>query len=93
MYALNSDGTEKWRFETPPAFEALSSSAAIGAEGTIYFGTNNGNFYALNPDGTEKWHVENVSSIQGSPAIGADGTIYFGSWDHELYAIGGASAD
>ena len=90
LYAINSDGTEIWRFATAGPVE---SSPAIGADGTIYFGVSlaapgNPNFHALNPDGTEKWHSTEVGSVPSSPAIGADGTIYFGSWNSKLYAIG-----
>lgn len=92
FYALNPDGTLKWKFKTPAAYEGVSSSAAIGADGTIYFGSNSGYFYALNPDGTLKWKFkgELIGGIIGSPAIGADGTVYIGSnSDGYLYAFGG----
>jgi outer membrane protein assembly factor BamB len=92
LYALNPDGTEKWRYKTPDAFEGVISSAAIGADGTIYVGSNSGNFYAFNPDGTVKWTFETSGSgIVTSPAIDWDGTIYFGSWNQKLYAIDGSS--
>jgi outer membrane protein assembly factor BamB len=92
LYALDDNGNLKWRFKTPEAYEGVTSSPAIGSEGTIFFGTNSGNFYALNPDGTEKWHVSGIGSTPGSPAIGADGTVYVGTWDYNLYAFGSGSA-
>jgi len=63
------------------------SSPAIGEDGTIYFGSRDGNLYAINPDGTLKWTYGTNGAIQSSPAIGADGTIYIGSDDGNLYAI------
>ena len=63
------------------------SSPAIGADGTIYVGSSDGNLYAINPDGTQKWVFPTGESDLSSPALGADGTIYVGSWDTNLYAI------
>lgn len=44
LYALNSDGTLKWEYETEGR---VYRSPAIGSDGTLYFGTTNGVFYAL----------------------------------------------
>ena len=67
----------------------FSSAAipAIGADGTIYIGSNDKNLYAINPDGSQKWMFTTGDYIVSSPAIGADGTIYVGSCDKNLYAI------
>jgi len=46
LYAINPDGTQKWQFF---AGNAGASSPAVGADGTIYFGQNSGEFYALSP--------------------------------------------
>lgn len=64
-------GTVKWRFETEGD---VSSSPAIGSDGTIYFSANGGNFYALNPDGSLKWQHD--GGFKGSPVISDNGTIY-----------------
>jgi len=89
--AWATDGTQKWAFD---AGNSVTSSPAIGADGTIYVGSyaslGGGNLYAINPDGTQKW-VYNLNGVKASPAIGADGTIYVGSYDPmgggNLYAI------
>ncbi len=95
VYAVNPDGTVKWVFKTNEMQEgvyatapAFKSSPAIGADGTIYIGCNNGYLYALNPrDGSIKWKFAAGDTIKSSPAVGADGTIYFGSYDGYLYAL------
>ncbi|HEV2405344.1 MAG TPA: PQQ-binding-like beta-propeller repeat protein, partial [Ktedonobacterales bacterium] len=84
FYALNPNGTLKWRF---PAKDVIDSSPAIGADGTIYFGSHDKMFYALKPDGTKKWEFPTRGEIGSSPAIGADGTVYFNSTDGNLYAL------
>ena len=85
LYAVNSDGTEKWNYyiEWMPDFW---SSPAIGADGTIYIGSarsDNSDFeaglYAINPDGTLKWIHKEGTGVTTPPAIGKDGTIYIGA--------------
>ena len=76
--------TLKWSFTTG---DMVWSSPAIGADGTIYVGSNDNNLYAINPDGTLKWSGTTGDMVRSSPAIGADGTIYVGSDDNNLYAI------
>ena len=71
-----------------PTWASLDSSPAIGADGTIYVGSEDGNLYAINPaDGSQKWMSSTGNAIESSPAIGADGTIYVGSDDQNLYAF------
>jgi outer membrane protein assembly factor BamB len=84
--AITNLGTVKWRYHTSD-FRAVSTSPAIGSDGTIYFGALNDTLYALNPDGTLKWSFSTNRDIYSSPAIGSDGTIYFGSYDNYLYAL------
>ena len=64
------------------------SSPAIGADGTIYFGTFLGDLYALTPGGSRKWIFSAGREIRSSPAIGPDGTLYFGSRNRKLFAVG-----
>ena len=87
LCAINPDGTLKWEYETIGTLE--QSGAAIGSDGTVYFGGDE-NIYALNPDGTEKWkyHTGPGNALDYSrPAIGPDGTIYVGSYLNKLYAM------
>ncbi|MCF3652248.1 S8 family serine peptidase [Synoicihabitans lomoniglobus] len=76
FYALNPDGTLKWRVATDGY--ADSNAAAVAPDGTIHFGTYTGIAYALNPDGSERW-TSNLgeSSYFSAPAVAADGTVYF----------------
>ena len=81
MWAMSSEGTQKWSYGTGGG----GSSAAIGADGTIYVAGDN-LLYAINPDGSRRWVFTGVGT-SSSPAIGSDGTIYIGSYDKNLYAI------
>jgi outer membrane protein assembly factor BamB len=77
-------GSQKWKFFTlKPNF--MKSSPAVGADGTIYVGSEDA--YALNSDGSLKWKFTTSAPIvDSSPAVGADGTIYIGA-DHNVYAL------
>lgn len=78
FYALNSDGTVKWKYTGLGA----ASSAAISDDGTIYVGGSDGIFYALNANGTLKWNYSTgTNSLDFATTIGSDGTIYTGSRD------------
>jgi outer membrane protein assembly factor BamB len=63
------------------------SSAALGNDGTVYFGTWDGKLWALGSDGPTKWTFRTGREIRSSPAIALDGTIYVGSRDRKLYAV------
>ncbi len=81
-------GFQKWLFQ-PEIDGQIDSSPAIGLDGTIYFGSDDGNLYAVNPDGTEKWAFPIIGNgnVDSSPAIGSDGTIYVGSGNENVYAV------
>lgn len=84
LYAINPDGTLKWRFETS---NSIDSSPAIAKDGTIYVGDDDGYLYAIYPNGTEKWSFGIHGNTFSSPAIGSDGIIYIGSNNGKLYAV------
>ncbi|RLB12572.1 MAG: hypothetical protein DRG82_16925, partial [Deltaproteobacteria bacterium] len=84
LYAINPDGTLKWKFATG---DDIRSSPAIGDEGTLYVGSDDNFLYAISPEGSLKWKYETGDDVKSSPAVAADGTIYFGSYDSYLYAL------
>jgi outer membrane protein assembly factor BamB len=77
------------------------SSPAIGADGTIYIGSENSNpsdsfvlaidpeDFTVDPDQfvQPKWAYRVPDWIDGSPAVAEDGTVYIGCWDGKLYAF------
>ncbi len=58
LVAINSDGTEKWRFH---AAENCYSDTAIDVQGNIYFGCESGStsplLYKIRPNGALAWSV------------------------------------
>jgi len=74
----------KWSLLTG---DAVYSSPAIGADGTVYIGSHDQQLRAVNQDGTLKWAFATGGRVYSSPAIGVDGTVYIGSDDGYLYAL------
>ena len=72
----------------------IQSSAAIGADGTIYIGNFPGNLFALRDPGggaslelVWRFHPPGASPYHATPAVGRDGTVYIG------FSTGGMSPD
>ncbi len=78
------EGTKIWDFASGAV---INSAPAIGADGTIYFGSLDGKVYALNPNGGKRWEFATQAGITSSPAVDADGNIYIGSLDARLYCL------
>jgi outer membrane protein assembly factor BamB len=76
--AVNADGTVKWRFGTGWWDTQTQSSPALGADGRIYVGAQDGYFYALNPNGTLAWRFAATRPVQQHPVVANDGTVYIG---------------
>ncbi len=89
LYAVNPDGSDKWHKQLSTAFnltaEAIVSSPAVAADGTVYVQTNSyGLLFAVDSaDGSILWTYPTSSSPpsggESSPAIGPDGTVYVGT--------------
>ena len=79
---------EKWSFATGGS---VTSSPAIGADGTVYVASEDDKLYAINSDGSIQWSFatppSSIINWRSSPAIGADGTIYVCFYEDKLYAV------
>jgi len=62
-------------------------SSPVVANGTVYFGSGDGNLYALDSaTGDLHWKFKTGDVVHASPAL-ADGVLFFGSWDSYFYAV------
>jgi len=89
-----ADGSLKWVFQwtnQPATF--FVSSPAIGADGTIYIGSESesptsSRVFAIDPsNGSRKWSYSVPDWIDSTPAVADDGSVYIGCWDGRLYAL------
>jgi len=65
----------------------IRSSPAIGPDGSVYFGTDAGEFLALQPNGSVRWRVTVDAASQCSPAVARDGTVFFSAEDGRFRAL------
>ena len=70
-----------------PIGDRVSTTPAIGPDGSVYIGCADGKLYAFDPEGRELWSFYTKDSIYSHPAVGKDGSIYFGSYDHHVYSL------
>lgn len=84
IYALNPDGTVKWRY---PTDDYVETDPAIGNDGTIYIGSDDQYLYAMNPNGTLKWRFPAGGMVRSQPSIATDGTIYVSAEDKTTFAL------
>jgi outer membrane protein assembly factor BamB len=89
-FSLDQNGGLRWQTFTPGY---VTSSPALGSDGTVYVGSFDHGLYALDPDtGQPRWSFLTDAHIYGSPAIGsgpggATSAIYIGSADGSVYAL------
>jgi len=84
LYAINADGTVKWRFNAGGQIISGCKGANIGLDGTIYVSTDKA-FFALNPDGSVKWQLPTYarSGVTFSP----DGKTLYVTTSNSLSAL------
>jgi glucose dehydrogenase len=74
----------------PDPFDVYLSSPAVW-NGTVYFGSGDGNVYALHAaTGEIQWKFHTGDVVHASPAI-SGGALFIGSWDSYFYAIDATS--
>jgi eukaryotic-like serine/threonine-protein kinase len=95
VYVLDkSTGKNLWKFKTEGerTYELFSyadyyQSTPVLDDGSIYFGSGDGQVYALDvKTGNLKWKYKTGSVVHASPAI-QDGQLFIGSFDGFFYAL------
>ena len=98
VYARDSiTGSLKWQTRVSNSSNynlispnSLYTTPAIGLDGTIYIGSNEGYLFALDPSaGNINWSYNAGYPLQSSPMIDTSGCIYFGAGT-KVFALGDA---
>jgi outer membrane protein assembly factor BamB len=84
IYAINPNGTLRWRFTTGGH---VSSAPALLSDGTAVAGSQDNVIYAIAPNGAKRWDFRAGDDVESTPAVAEDGTVYVGSDDGKLYAL------
>lgn len=90
LYAVNPDGTQKWRYEASasPGANGICMAPIVDNQDNVFFGTEVGQLFALNKDGVKLWDMTmpSVQSLRTSPVIVEDGVLYIvqGAWLYSL---------
>ena len=92
LYAINSDGTLKWKFREESANKQEIKSPCIGSDGVIYFVDiiyGESYVYALNPDGTFRWKFHTDHNIPDNfyMMLHKNGVLCVADSSGTLYAI------
>ncbi len=93
LYSFNSNSNSNWFFQPQDtgtgSYGDVNSSATVGADGTVYFLSEDSRLYALYPSGNVKWFLPIPGQVypDSSPAIAPDGSIVVGSGSPYLYAV------
>lgn len=88
IWAIKSDGTEKWSF--PLAGSASRGGVVLANDGTLYASTKEGtdHFRAINSsDGSSKWNFTTGDALSAAAAVDSDGNVYIGSFDDKFYVL------
>lgn len=79
-----------WTYETGGD---VRNSPALGHDGVLYVGGNDGKVLALDgKTGEKKWEFATDGKECSAPAVGSDGTVYFGT-DNEIFALDGKTGE
>ena len=73
VYAGSQTGTLLWSYQTGSTVHA---SPAIGSDGRVFLGSQDGRIYCLNSTGYLLWSYRVGYNVYSSPAIESYGRVY-----------------
>lgn len=83
FFAIRPDGTLRWEYVVGGS---VTTSAVVGPDGTVYFGSDDRKLYALGSNGELRWTYETGGEIGfTSPLVASDGSVGIGCDDGKIY--------
>ncbi|MCE1245576.1 MAG: PQQ-binding-like beta-propeller repeat protein [Firmicutes bacterium] len=84
LHCIDNRGNLLWKNK----FESgITTSASMCYDGTLLFGTKNGEIIAIHPTGEIRWSIRLPKPIRTTPAISKEGYIITGCDDGFVYAL------
>lgn len=65
----------------------VPEAPAVGADGTVYFGSWDGHLYAAAPHGELRWSFDLADRVSSAPAISNDGRLFVCTYEGTLYCL------
>ncbi len=93
FFSFKANSNENWFFMPQDTGKTdagdVSSSSAVGTDGTTYFLSEDWRLYALSPSNSVKWFLPIPAETEpdSSPAIATDGSIVVGSGSPYVYSV------
>jgi outer membrane protein assembly factor BamB len=79
-----ADGGLRWTYNVRAD---VDGAAAMGEDGNLFVGADDGRLYALRSDGSLRWSFVTQKDIRSAAAVSTGGVVYVGSFDGNLYAL------
>ena len=89
FYALDATNVGYQLWPSDQLTGPIHSSAAIGTDGTLYFGSqgDGGRINAISPSGALVWSFPVEGLVEAAPALSGSGMLYFGTNAGFVYAV------
>lgn len=84
VVGVKPDGTITFRFA---GWGKFSSNPVTGPDGSVFVGSQDGNFYALRADGTERFRVHTGAAVDSDALLGPAGEVYFADLAGHVHAF------
>ena len=85
VFPESTPGLHKWTYSGEEEYDEILTSPAIGENGSIYYGSNDGYLYALDENGYLSWKFK-ITGAVSSPILN-QGRIYVGSGRRKVYCL------
>ena len=87
MYAIDAEGALRWK-TVLSAGKELRAAPSLGANGTVYIGSENGTFYAVDGrTGAVTWEFVTDKGIEAPALVDGRDNVYVASLDGKVYVL------
>ena len=89
VYAVNGDGSQRFRFDLPDDLKGLPT---VGADGTLFVSVKTDRLIAINADGSRRFEFRTGGNLETGSVLSAHGSrVYVAKKEKKLFAVDAAS--